>query len=54
METGSNEENFREKGQPKLPYSPPQLTSLGQIQAIVQRGRMVGADGGGFTTSISS
>lgn len=51
METFRNEENSANEKQPKLPYNPPHLTSLGKIQAILQHSCMVGTDGGPLTTS---
>jgi len=51
--TGIGKENFVEERQAKLSYHPPVLTNLGQIQAVIQKMCMVGADTGMMTTSAS-
>ena len=54
MEIDGDQEHFGEDRQAKLQYGPPELTSLGQIQSLIQSGCMCGGDGGPMFCNTSS
>lgn len=52
-DNGKEPDHFGENKQARLPYHPPELVNLGQIQAIIRAGSAPGPEAGIGTTCAS-